>query len=378
MHLPRAELGGRLRFAEIWLVIGTRPEAIKLSPVARALRASGFDPLLVVTGQHPLDPAEFRLGDFAVAELGCPGEANPYSHARHVEDRMRAKLKHRPGLLLVQGDTSSAFGAAQAAFTTGVPVAHVEAGLRTHDPRLPWPEEEFRTAIDSRASLLFAPTALAAANLAAEWLNGTVHVTGNSGIDALFETVAQLPPESLRETSERHLLVTCHRRESWGSGLGEIGNAVAALASESQVRIDVVLHPNPAVAEPLRRRLADLPAISLIAPLSHKALVERMRGSDLLLSDSGGIQEESPALGVPLLVLRDKTERPEAIARGNARLVGVKAESIVAEARRLLEDPARLAAMAHRSFPFGDGQAAPRIAAIVDEWFGRRRRAGRA
>ncbi|MGH6659345.1 MAG: non-hydrolyzing UDP-N-acetylglucosamine 2-epimerase, partial [Sphingomicrobium sp.] len=317
MHLSLAELGGRLRFAEIWLVIGTRPEAIKLSPVARALRDSGHDPLLLVTGQHALDPAEFGLGDFAVAELGCPGEPNPYSHARHVEERLRAKLRNRPDLLIVQGDTSSAFGAAQAAFAMGVPVAHVEAGLRTHDPRLPWPEEEFRTAIDSRAALLFAPTALAAANLASERLNGMVHITGNSGIDALLETVAHLPPETPRETDERQLLFTCHRRESWGSGLSEIGDAVAGVAAEPRVRIDVVLHPNPAVAEPLRRRLEGLPAVSLLAPLSHAALIERMRGCDLVLSDSGGIQEEAPALGVPLLVLRDKTERPEAIASGN-------------------------------------------------------------
>ena len=186
------------------------------------------------------------------------------------------------------------------------------------------------------------------------------------------------PPETLRETGEKRLLVTCHRRESWGSGLSEIGEAVAALATESRVRIDVVLHPNPIVAEPLRQRLGDLPAVNLLAPLSHGSLVERMRGCDLVLSDSGGIQEEAPALGIPLLILRDKTERPEALASGNARLVGVKAERIIAEAGQLLDDPAGLAAMAHRSFPFGDGKSAPRIAGIVHDWFAKRQRAGRA
>ena len=186
------------------------------------------------------------------------------------------------------------------------------------------------------------------------------------------------PPETLRETGEKRLLVTCHRRESWGSGLSEIGEAVAALATESRVRIDVVLHPNPIVAEPLRQRLGDLPAVNLLAPLSHGSLVERMRGCDLVLSDSGGIQEEAPALGIPLLILRDKTERPEALASGNARLVGVKAERIIAEAGQLLDDPAGLAAMAHRSFPFGDGKSAPHIAGIVHDWFAKRRRAGRA
>ncbi|MEO7564157.1 MAG: UDP-N-acetylglucosamine 2-epimerase, partial [Sphingomicrobium sp.] len=177
-----------MRSAKIWLVIGTRPEAIKLSPVAAALRDVGHDPLLVVTGQHPaLDLAEHGLADFAVIELGCAGETNPYSHARNVEDKLRAKLVPRPDLLIVQGDTSSAFGAAQAAFATGVPVVHIEAGLRTYDPQLPWPEEEFRCAIESRADLLFAPTAVAECNLASERLEGVVHVTGNSGIDALLE-----------------------------------------------------------------------------------------------------------------------------------------------------------------------------------------------
>ncbi|MEO6199383.1 MAG: UDP-N-acetylglucosamine 2-epimerase (non-hydrolyzing) [Sphingomicrobium sp.] len=277
-------------------------------------------------------------------------------------------LTRRPRLLVVQGDTSSAFGAALAAFATGVPVAHVEAGLRTYDPLLPWPEEEFRCAIDARADLLFAPTAVSAANLASERLGGTVHVTGNSGIDALLDTVASLPPEQFRETGPKRLLVTCHRRESWSSGLEEIGNAVAAIAGRGDVAIELVLHPNPGVAEPLRRRLGDLAAVNLIAPLSHRALIERMRDCDLILSDSGGIQEEAPALGVPLLVLRDKTERPEALASGNARLVGVNADQIIAEANRLLDDPSLWAAMANRAFPFGDGRSAPRIASIIERW----------
>lgn len=323
----------------------------------------------MVTGQHPgLELADYGLGDFAAIELGCVGKTNPYSHARAVEEKLRARLAHRPDLLIVQGDTSSALGAALAGFATGVPVAHVEAGLRTYDPQRPWPEEEFRCAIDARAMLLFAPTAVSEANLASERVEGAVHVTGNSGIDALLETVAQLPPEQLREAGHKRLLMTCHRRESWGAGLTEIGNAVAAIAEREDVRIDVVLHPNPGVAQPLRRQLGHLPNVALIAPLSHQALIELMRGCDLILSDSGGIQEEAPALGVPLLVLRDKTERPEAITSGNARLVGVTADQIVAEVCRLLDDPAAWSAMAHRSYPFGDGRSAPRIARIIDRW----------
>jgi len=346
-----------------------------MAPVASALRSCGHDPLLVVTGQHPgLDLAEHGLGDFATEPLGCPGETNPYNHARNVEERLRAKLSRRPDLLIVQGDTSSAYGAALAGFATGVAVAHVEAGLRTYDPQLPWPEEEFRSAIDARAELLFAPTDVAAANLASERVNGAIHITGNSGIDALLETVAQLPTEQLRETGTRKLLVTCHRRESWGSGLEQIGNAIAAIAARSDVAIDVVLHPNPGVAEPLRRQLHKLATVELLAPLSHVALIERMRGCDLILSDSGGIQEEAPALGVPLLVLRDKTERPEALASGNALLVGVNAADIVAAVDRLLDDPAEWAAMSHRSYPFGDGRSAPRIAHIIHQWLDGRTR----
>lgn len=368
MHPCLAELGGRLR-RDIWLVIGTRPEAIKLAPIAAALRSIGRDPLLVVTGQHPgLDLAKHGLSGFAVEALGCAGKTNPYSHAANVEEKLRAILERRPRLLVVQGDTSSAFGAALAAFASGTPVAHVEAGLRTYDPLLPWPEEEFRCAIDARAALLFAPTAVSAANLASERLGGDVHITGNSGIDALLETVAALPPERLRESGVKRILVTCHRRESWGSGLEEIRDAVAAIAGRGDVAIEFVLHPNPGVAEPLRRRLGNLSAVELIAPLPHRDLIERMRGCDLILSDSGGIQEEAPTLGVPLLVLRDKTERPEAISSGNARLVGVKADQIIAEANRLLDEPALWAAMAKRAFPFGDGRSAPRIASIIDRW----------
>ncbi|MBA3669530.1 MAG: UDP-N-acetylglucosamine 2-epimerase (non-hydrolyzing) [Sphingomonas sp.] len=372
-------MGGRLRFADIWLVIGTRPEAIKLSPVAAALRSGGVDPLLLVTGQHPqLDLASFGLSDFRSVELDCPGQTNPYNHARQVEERVRDQFQRHPDLLVVQGDTSSAFGAAQAAFAAGVPVAHVEAGLRTYDPRLPWPEQEFRSAIDARALLLFAPTALAAANLASERLDGAVHITGNSGIDALIETVARLPPEPLRAAGHQRILVTCLRRETWGSGLAEIGDAIAAIAEGENVRIEVVLHPNPAVARPLSERLRRLKHIALLAPMSHSDLIERMRGCDLLLSDSGGIQEEAPALGVPLLVLRDKTERPEAITSGNARLVGVKAERIIAEARALLGNPVERAAMARRNFPFGDGRSAPRMARIIEQWLTTRTRGSRA
>lgn len=277
-------------------------------------------------------------------------------------------LRDGPDLLVVHGDTSSALGAALAGFVANVPVAHVEAGLRTHDPRLPWPEEEYRVAIDARADLLLAPTATAAANLRFEQIAGEVHVTGNTGVDSLLAVEAALPPPTLHDGGLPKLLVTCHRRESWGAGLESIASALMDLATEGGTRIDVILHPNPEVAKTLRRTLGARRGISLIGPASHSDLVRRIRDCDLVLSDSGGIQEEASTLGTPLLVLREKTERPEAIASGNARLVGTSAERIVGEARRLLSDPVERASMMRRSFPFGDGRAGPRIAAIIEQW----------
>ena len=268
---------------------------------------------------------------------------------------------------MVQGDTSSALGAALAGFVTGVPVAHVEAGLRTRDPALPWPEEEFRTAIDARAELLFAPTELSRSNLADEGVPGEIHVTGNTGIDALLRVARAMPPREARSSPSK-ILVTCHRRESWGDGLQSIAAALLELARNQATRIDFVLHPNPHVAATMSALLAGYPAISLIAPCGHSELVHRMRDCDLILSDSGGMQEEAPTLGVPLLVLRAKTERPEGIATGNMRLVGTETDSIVRETQRLLADPNALAAMARPAFPYGDGQAGKRIAETVERW----------
>lgn len=352
------------------LVVGTRPEAIKLAPVAHALAAKGIAARLVLTGQHPaLDPADFGFRGFMADRLDCPGEEDPQRHVRAVTAALLPQLATSRDLLVVQGDTSSALGAALAAFTAGVAVAHVEAGLRTHDPQLPWPEEEYRTAIDAGADLLFAPTAVAAANLYAEQVAGEIHVTGNTAIDALLAAEPELPPPAPRG-GRRRLLVTAHRRESWGAGLQSIGEAVMELARDADMQF--VLHPNPHVAAKMRDLLDAAPGVHLLQPCGHRELLMRMRDADLVLSDSGGIQEEAPALGVPLLVLREKTERPEGIACGSARLVGTSAERIVNGARELLGDDDALAAMRRRTFPYGDGHAAPRIAAIIEQWLGRR------
>jgi UDP-N-acetylglucosamine 2-epimerase (non-hydrolysing) len=348
-------------------VIGTRPEAIKIAPVAHALAERGISPSLVLTGQHrDLDPFDFGLGELPAERLGCPGEQDPHRHVGAVTAAFLPSVARSPDLVVVQGDTSSALGAALAGFTAGVPVAHVEAGLRTHDVQLPWPEEEYRTAIDARADLLFAPTEVAADNLRGEQVPGEIHVTGNTSIDAILALEAQLPPAPPRNGKRPKLLVTAHRRESWGEGLRSIADALHELASDAD--IDFVLHPNRHVAAAMRGLLCEAAHIRLIEPCGHRELVERMRNADLILSDSGGIQEEAPALGVPLLVLREKTERPEGLASGSACLVGTSTDRIVTEAHRLLHDPAKLAQMRKRSFPYGDGKSGRRIAKIIEDW----------
>ncbi len=330
-------------------------------------------PTLILTGQHTdLDPADYDLVDYPRIRLDCPGTQDPHSHVKSVAFAIRPILGRRPDLLVVQGDTSSALGGALAAFTANVPVAHVEAGLRSHDPNMPWPEEEYRTAIDSNAELLFAPTPLASANLRREGVTGAIFVTGNTGIDAVMKTRASLPPPGLRDRGRPRLLVTCHRRENWTHGLSNIATALRQLADEGAARIEVLLHPNPHVSHRIVALLGDCPGIALLPPCSHRALAERMRECDLMLSDSGGVQEEAPALGVPLLVLREKTERPEALWTGNMRLVGTGTGPILETVRALLGDPVALAAMAKPSLPYGDGRAGSRIAALIEQWLASR------
>ena len=337
-----------------------------MAPVAVALRARGLEPLLVLTGQQAIDIGEHGLCRFEQLALDCPGQVDPDAHVDAVAKALRPHLARRPRLSLVQGDTSSAAGAARAAFAAGISVGHVEAGLRTHDFALPWPEEGYRVAIDAQAELLFAPSEHAARNLISEEVPGEIHVTGNSGIDALLAVTASLPTPSPRKTGFSRMLVTCHRRESWGSGLHSIAAALIELAETSPVQIHFILHPNRHVAVTMERLLGNSSNIRLIEPCRHAELVRLMRDADLILSDSGGIQEEAPALGTPLLVLRTKTERPEVIASGNALLVGPNLDRIVAEVKRLLDDPAALAAMARPSFPYGTGDASVKIAAAVE------------
>jgi UDP-N-acetylglucosamine 2-epimerase (non-hydrolysing) len=355
-----------LRQYRIALVIGTRPEAIKLSPVVHALVAHGEMPLLYVTGQHPgLELADHGLAGFDALPLHCVGQPDPTLHADLVRAALARLLRaHLHQLLIVQGGTSSALGGALAAREVGIPLAHVEAGLRSHDLTQPWPEEGNRVVIDRIADLLFAPTDANAADLWKERVRGEIFVTGNSGIDALAALAGPLPvPRRIRWIPRRtlRLLVTCHRRENWGDGLDRLVAALRELAGPT-MNIDVVLPPNPTVTQRMVNQLGAHRRIRLVPPMSHAAMIKAMRRSDILLSDSGGIQEEAPPLGIPLLVLRETTDRPEGIASGSMELVGTDTARIVAAVNRLRNRSDR-AAMAQPAMPFGDGYAAPRIAA---------------
>jgi UDP-N-acetylglucosamine 2-epimerase (non-hydrolysing) len=362
------------RLCRVLVVFGTRPEAIKMMPVLAALRARpGLLPLACATGQHGALAAEV-LAEFeerADIDLGTmpSGIGLPLLTGYLLTALASAIAAAAPDLVLVQGDTVSAFAAALAAHQAQVPVGHVEAGLRSGDLANPWPEEFHRVSIDALAALRFAPTGAAAANLAAEYGSGRVLVTGNTGIDALFRArrTAALPvalPEG-----RRLLLVTAHRRENWGAPMARVTEAVAALARRGDIEIAWPLHPNPLVRGPVAARLGQVPGIHLLPPLPFRDNVALMRAAHLVLTDSGGMQEEAPAMGCPVLVLREVTERPEVVEAGAALLVGTATGSILAAANRLLDDPALHAAMARPVFPYGDGQAARRIAEAVGAWW---------
>lgn len=369
-HDPRAELGGCLRSSIVGLVIGTRPEAIKLAPVALALEQRGLAPWILKTGQHPgLDLREHRLGHLPATPLDCPGQVQPHLHVDVVSDALqRCWQSRRPDLVLVQGDTSSALGGARAAAAAGIALGHVEAGLRTHDIRAPWPEEIYRVEIDRLADLLFAPNEANAANLREERVGGRLFVTGNPGIDALLARPTSLTiPRWLRRPRPL-LLVTCHRRESWGEGLERVAAALRAVGASRRARIEFVLHPNPSICHQAYALLGHHPGIRLLPPLSCATMAKAMLRADLLLSDSGGMQEEAATLGVPMLVLRDKSERMESVESGNAILVGTDTGRILSAVNAFIDQPALRSAMSRPSTPFGDGRAAPRIAEACETW----------
>lgn len=363
----------------ILVVVGTRPEAIKMAPVVAALRVDdAVDVRLLATGQHQ------ELLRTALAGVGLRPDVELPAAAPDAAAADRAALAaalrpaiaaETPDIVVLQGDTTSVAAAAEAAHGLGIAVAHVEAGLRSGDLLRPFPEEQNRVYVATVATLHFAPTTLARANLLREGVDpAAIHVTGNTSIDALHAVVARLGPPSPRADGRRTVLVTAHRRESFGAPLLAICAAVRRLAARGDVEVVWPVHPNPAVHGPVRAALAGVANVTLCPPLDHAQLVAAMQRAAIVLTDSGGMQEEAPSLGKPLLVLREVTERPEGVACGVARLVGCDADRIVAEANRLLDDPAARAAMATGANPYGDGRAGERIAAALRSWLAARRR----
>ena len=349
-------------------VAGTRPEAIKMAPVVRALAGrAGLDQQLVLTGQHRDLARLFELPAGAVHQMNlnlAEQTAGEICEAiRHALGLLFARL--RPDLVLVQGDTSSALAGALAAKDCGLAVGHVEAGLRSGDLLQPWPEEGNRIRIDALSDLLFAPSKAAAQNLEREPIGGAVHVTGNSGIDALFDA-RSLCPARAAACERKTILVTCHRRENQGNALKQVASALKRLVRELPVQLVFPLHTNPHLRGSLRRLLGRQPDIALIEPVGHSEMVCLMDRCWLILTDSGGLQEEGPALGKPVLVLRERTERSEAVESENLELVGTDPERIFGAVSRLLEDEERYERMARPSFPFGHGGAAPAIADLVE------------
>lgn len=372
------------------IIVGTRPEAIKVAPVIQELRRrpERFHTHICATAQHRsmLDQAlaAFSLVADTDLDLMHPGQT-----LSELVSAMLAKLpsvlqKERPDLILVQGDTTTAFAAALAAFHERIPVAHVEAGLRTGDLSRPFPEEANRRLISVLADLHFAPTRRAQQNLLREDVAAErVHVTGNTVIDALLATVARLQSDGSLQTRVSSafpflrpgaplVLITGHRRESFGPGFEGIGHGVAALA-RAHPEVDLVypVHLNPRVREPVQRLLGGLSNMHLIEPVDYVSLVWLLDRCRIALTDSGGIQEEAPSLGRPVLVMRETTERQEGIEAGTARLVGTDPDRILTEAGRLLDDPQAWESMARVANPFGDGHASERIADALERFVGK-------
>ncbi|WP_405737925.1 UDP-N-acetylglucosamine 2-epimerase (non-hydrolyzing) [Streptomyces sp. NBC_00028] len=357
------------------LVLGTRPEAIKLAPVARAMAAGPqFEPLVVTTGQHRemLHQMLGMLGVDARIALDVMRTRQQLSDltARLVRELGGVLREQRPDLVVVQGDTTTALAGALAAFYEKIPVAHVEAGLRTGVIDNPFPEELNRSLIGRIARWHFAPTPAAARHLTDEGVPGEqVFTTGNTVIDNLLWVLTEGAGVSAFRTDAKRILVTLHRRENQGERMRGMGRALARLARRGDLEIVLPLHKSPAVREALLPELEGHQGISLVEPLDYLDFAATLAECDLVLTDSGGIQEEAPSLAKPSLVLRTTTERPEAVEAGAARLIGTDPEAIVTWAERLLDDPAEYRRMATAGNPFGDGEAAHRILGQLAEDF---------
>ena len=360
----------------VGVILGTRPEAIKLAPVIDRLINSGIKTQLILTGQHrEMVDRVMKLFDLnADYDLNIMKPQQTLSSITCDSLQGLAKIfaEIQPRLVLVQGDTTTAFSAALAAFYQQIPVGHVEAGLRTDNLYNPYPEEANRRLISQIAQLHFAPTELAVKNLQKSGVTGEIHYTGNTVIDTLL-TVADRQPEcrvaNLDWSKYRVLLATVHRRENWGEPLKDIlAGFQTILERFPDTALLLPLHRNPTVREPIKAALGDRPRVFLTEPLDYSELVGAISRCHLLLTDSGGLQEEAPSLGKPVLVLRETTERPEAVQAGTAKLIGTNPQAIVHSTAQLLENSALYEQMATAINPFGDGKASSRIVKIVRDY----------
>jgi UDP-N-acetylglucosamine 2-epimerase (non-hydrolysing) len=355
---------------KILFVFGTRPEAIKLAPVIRCLQADPcFDTRVAVTAQHRamLDQvlAAFSIQPDHDLNVMQAGQTLAESASRILAAIEPVLSSERPDCVVVQGDTTTTFCGAVAAFYQSIPVAHVEAGMRTGDLREPFPEEMNRVLTSRLAALHFAATEWAAENLRREGVSSeNIFVTGNTGIDAVLSVRDSLAAFE-RDPARKLILVTAHRRESFGEGFVRICRALRRLSERADVEIIFPVHPNPNVQVIVNEHLRDVPNVSLIEPVDYMRFVLLMQRAYILLTDSGGIQEEAPSLGKPVLVMREKTERPEAVEAGTARLVGTDEDLIVAEATLLLDDSQEYARRARIHNPYGDGRASARIRDVL-------------
>ena len=367
----------------VLFIFGTRPEAIKLCPVIRHMRsAASLEVKVAVTAQHRamLDQVLecFDVRPDYDLDLMTPGQTLAQITARVLSALDPLLAVEGADMAVVQGDTTTTMAGAMAAFYRRIPVAHVEAGLRTGDLAHPFPEEMNRLLTARLTALHFPPTESARRNLLAEGIAGhRVVVTGNSGIDAVLHVAGELGQGRLRpqpwpwlDAGRKLVVVTAHRRESFGGGIERICDALAELARRPDVQVVYPVHRNPNVLDTVTGRLEGLPNMVLLEPLEYVSFVDLMRRAWLIITDSGGIQEEAPSLGKPVLVMRERTERPEAVEAGTVKLVGTDTRKIVGEAALLLEDQAEYARRSRIHNPYGDGHASERITAAIAAYWG--------
>ncbi|MCS3917974.1 UDP-N-acetylglucosamine 2-epimerase (non-hydrolyzing) [Fervidibacter sacchari] len=366
---------------KVMTIFGTRPEAIKMAPVVHALSADEkFELIITVTAQHRemLDQFLRFFGMQPRYDLNIMREGQTLADitSRAVEGIDKVLRDEKPDFVLVQGDTTTAFVGALVAYYHKIPCGHIEAGLRTDDKFAPFPEEINRKLIGAIADLHFAPTLRAKQNLLREGVpEQSIFVTGNTVVDALLWTLQRLPEPNRTSERQRTILVTAHRRENWGEPMERICKALRRIADKfPDVQIIFPMHKNPVVREVAYRVMGDHDRIKLCEPPDYFEFVRLMRDAYLIVTDSGGVQEEAPTLGKPVLVLREKTERPEAVEAGVVKVIGTDEERIVAEVSRLLSDEGAYRAMQRPVNPYGDGKAAMRIKQAILHFFGKAER----